>query len=347
MRIWGTSTCTAALLAACLAGGSALTGSVELVNGDTLTGEIVEQNERGIVLKHPVLGTVAIAADRIKAIKPDPPGPGPKPEAKPAEPKPAKQPAPPEPKPAAPKPADAAEVQAGAEQAAKTQDTGPFDWLLNDWKSQLTLGLNGAGGNTDRQNYHVKLNSKHEDGRDRWTVNAAWFYGVANGNTTQNQFQTDLTKDWLKKDSPWFFFLKGTYRYDQKRAWENRTSAFGGGGYTLAKTDDVEINTRLGFGGTYEYGEINDFTPEALFGGSVLKWKVSDRAAISGETIYYPSLEDAANFRIESKLQWAYKLDFAKGLSLKLGVENEYDSRTPNDNSNNDLKYYGALVLSF
>lgn len=337
-RVWGRNLKTAVLLAACLTGSAARADTVELANGDTLTGQIVEQSDKGVVLKHPALGTLAIAAERIKHVAigdqaPDPPStektkPKTKPEA------------------AKPDP-NTAKVKQDAEQAAADEPVSALDWLLTDWNNKLTLGLNGAGGNTDRQNYYLKLASSHTDGRDRWVANASWFYGVANGNTSQNQVGADLTKDWLQEDSPWFFFIKGQYKYDEKRAWENRTSAFGGGGYTLAKTDHVEVNTRLGFGGTYEFGNVNDFTPEALFGGSVIQWKLSDRTAISGETIYYPSLEDASQFRIESKLEWVYKLDMAKGLSLKFGVENEYDSTTPNDAGNNDLKYYGAMVLSF
>lgn len=346
-RVWGKKLKTAALLAVGVFGYTVHADQVQLANGDTLTGEVIAQTEQGVILKHPALGTLAIGADRVKAVtigdvpttadKPTAPAAA---QAKPAT-KPTAKPATPLEK----AKADALKKQAQA--AAKDQHATTLDWFLAEWKSKLTLGINGAGGNTDRQNYIVKLDTKFEDGRDRWTANTRWFYGVANSNVTQNQFETNLTKDWLKEDSPWFFFLKGQYRYDAKRNWENRTSAFGGGGYTLAKTDDIELNTRLGFGGTYEYGDINEFTPEAMFGGSVVQWQVNERAAIAGEATYYPSLEDGSNFRVETKLEWLYKLDMAKGLSLKVGVENEYDSSTPNDAGNNDVNYYGALVLSF
>ncbi|MFN3168118.1 MAG: YdiY family protein [Phycisphaeraceae bacterium] len=350
-RVWGNNNkTTAALLAAglswCLVG-EAIADRVELTNGDTLTGEVVEHSDKGVVLKHPALGTIAIGADRVKSVLTDPDEPDLVPQAQPQpEPiGPASQTSPA----ARPKPGKADRVKDDAEQAAADQpdERTALRRFLADWKSKLTLGLNGAGGQTDRQNYYVKFVTKYEQGRDRYTANAQWFYGTANGQRNQNQFHADFTRDWLQEDSPWFFFIKGQYRFDANRSWENRTSAFGGGGYTLAKTEDLELNTRVGFGGTYEYGEVNDFTPEALFGGSVVQWNLTERAAIAGSTTYYPSLEDAANFRIDSALEWTYKLDLAKGLSLKLGVENEYDSQTPNDAGHNDLRYYGAVVVSF
>ncbi len=343
-RIWGKIIRTACLLAVCCTGPGLFADQVELANGDTLTGQVVEQSERGVILKHPALGTLAIAQDRIKRVTIDPAATELLAQAQaepPAQPEPQPQPA------EAVVQADAAKVREAAETTAKAQPVSTFGWLLSEWKNKLTIGLNGAGGNSDRQNYYVNFDTQYEQGRDRWTANTAWFYGKANGAVAQNQVQSDLTRDWLQTDSPWFFFVKGQYKYDQKRNWENRTSAFGGGGYTLLKSKEVEVNSRIGFGGTYEFGNINDFTPEALFGGSVLQWKLNDRTTLSGQTTYYPSLEDSSTFRIESKFECIYKLDLAKGLSLKLGVENEYDSETPNDTGHNDLKYYGALVLSF
>ncbi|MBX2850239.1 MAG: DUF481 domain-containing protein [Phycisphaeraceae bacterium] len=327
--------CTATL-AAVTCGASADT--IELTNGDVLTGTVIEQTDQGVTLDHAILGKITLQAGRIASVKISD----------------AKQPA------AETKTPDAdakrseasgtapdpkATEQAALEAAA--EDRSFWQRFREDWDSKLTLGLNGSTGPTDRQNYRVKFKTGFEDGRDRISFDTSWYYATADGNQSQNQFQANLTKDWLQKDEPWFFFVKGQYKFDNNRSWENRTSAFGGGGYTLTKTEDVEVNTRLGFGGTYEYGSVNDFTPEALFGGSVVKWHVSERAAIAGQTLYYPSLEDTANFRIESSLEWTYKLDMADGLSLKLGVENEYDSATPNETGNNDVRYYGAVVLSF
>ncbi|MGB0766807.1 MAG: DUF481 domain-containing protein [Phycisphaeraceae bacterium] len=334
---------TRPLVAAALAAAGAMHGvyadRVALTNGDVLTGSVIEQSEQSITLEHALLGTIVIDANRVERVireTPDESAEG--------------QP-----------PADTSEAiqqRSGANDtdleaaradakrtAERTED--PFAKVLSDWNHRLTLGLNGTAGNTEQQNVRVRFKSGYEDGRDRWAFDSSWFYARADGDQTQNQFQSSFTRDWLQEDRPWFFFLKGQHQYDERRSWQNRTSAFGGGGYTLAKNERVEINTRLGFGGTYEFGSVNEFTPEALFGGSVIKWHVTERAAISGETVYYPSLEDSANFRVESAVEWTYKLDAAEGLSLKLGLENEYDSNTPNETGNNDIRYYGAVVLSF
>lgn len=333
-------------------GGPAAADSVALQNGDTLHGTVVEQDAARVVLDHAVLGRLELSAEQVKAVTIDgdaaPAGDGAA-ETPPADNTPPAE-APAEPDPAAPA-ADAEAVQAEADAAAleaEADQRSLLEYFIDEWAGKLTIGFNGASGNTDNLNFYARIEGKRQEGNDRWTFNAQWFYGTNRGVTNRSQFSSVFTRDWLKNDgSRWFYFLRGEYKYDRFRAFESRASGFGGAGYTIFKTDDVEVNTRLGFGGTYEFGTVQEFTPEALFGGSVLNWKLTDRATITGEAIWYPSLEDSADYRITSRLEWAYKLDVASGLSLKLGVQGEYFSQTPGDRDNTDLRYYGALEIKF
>lgn len=53
---------------------SAAAGSIELVNGDKLSGEVLESTPERVVLDHPVLGRVEIPVEQIK--QPEPPNEG-------------------------------------------------------------------------------------------------------------------------------------------------------------------------------------------------------------------------------------------------------------------------------
>jgi putative salt-induced outer membrane protein YdiY len=55
-----------ALLAFCLLAESAAAEKVELLSGDTLEGEIIESNEKVMVMQHPVLGRLEIPVEEIK-----------------------------------------------------------------------------------------------------------------------------------------------------------------------------------------------------------------------------------------------------------------------------------------
>jgi putative salt-induced outer membrane protein YdiY len=360
-------------LAAAMASAAATRGdTVELMNGDRLNGRVVQRTTDAPVFEHALLGRLTIVNAQIKSVTVNPPVGGAALALPPAVAQPVTPPAgQPKPKPvaavqpsaaAAPqpaaKPAAAPTAQAAAQPAkaaAPTPPAGatpppelsPFQNFVKDWKSHLELGLNGSAGDNDIQSLYLRVNTKKDDGKDRWLANAQWLYSQSHNRTTQNQADAEVTKDWLAKDRPWFLFAKGLYKHDQFRTWRNRASGFGGAGYTFLKDNKVEINGRLGFGGTYEFGSVNDFTPEALFGGSIMKWQINDRQTMAGECTWYPSLVDEDHYRIVGKVWWQYALDVMKGLSLKIGMENEYDSQTQGDDKKNDFKYYAALVLDF
>ncbi|XAL98518.1 DUF481 domain-containing protein [Phycisphaeraceae bacterium D3-23] len=346
----------AATLGAVVLAGQAVGDTVELTNGDTLTGRVVAQDDARVVLEHDVLGRVELEAQRVRAVTRDVTEAAEaalaaqEPEPAEGEAEQAPEQTPPAAAPAQPA-ADPAQVQQDADAAAEQQivdDRSMLKIFIDDWAGKLTLGFNGASGNTDNLNFYARIEGKRQVENNRWTFNAQWFYGTNQGNTNRSQFNSTFTRDWLKNDdSRLFYFIRGEYQYDRFRGYESRASGYGGAGYTLFKTDDVEVNTRLGFGGTYEFGDVNEFTPEALFGGSVMSWKITERSTISGEAIWYPSLEDSASYRITSKLEWVYRLDVASGLSLKFGVQSEYLSQTQGDRDHNDLRYYGALEIKF
>ena len=103
---------------------------------------------------------------------------------------------------------------------------------------------------------------------------------------------------------------------------------------------------RAGLGGSYEFGSVNELVPEALLG---LEWvyTINERQTLSSYVTVYPSLDDFGESRTVAGAAWTIAIDEADGISLKLGIDNEYESRTEGSSKNNDVKYYGALVFDF
>lgn len=319
---------------------------VVLQSGEVLQGHIVEQTPEHVVLDHGFLGRLTIPAEQVAAIEPDSPQAAPT-AAVPAD----ADNAPAEDAPAeAEPPATQTTVDLGAAAvppalaAPAPEEKKPS--FFDDWKASIALGLSGSQGNSETQSFNAHFNASKETPEDRWLVNFAYFLSFNGGERNQNELKADLTKDWLMPESPWFFFAQGIYQYDEFEAWEHRFSGFGGMGYTFVKTDRLEIVARGGLGATYEMGLVDDVVPEALFGASVLRWQLTDSQTLSASTTYYPALDDISEFRLVSALEWTIKIDQANGLSLKLGINNEYESDVV-EGKHNDFKYYGALVFSF
>ena len=76
-------------------------------------------------------------------------------------------------------------------------------------------------------------------------------------------------------------------------------------------------------------------------------YKITKNQTLTGYTHFYPDLGDGGTFRNESAVHWKMTLDPTKGMSLKLGLENEYESQVGPGTKHNDIKYYGALVHDF
>ena len=313
------------------AGSAALADSVTLRSGETLVGQVVEQTEAHVIVEHPVLGKLTIAAADIQAVAVD---------AAAADQVPAEAEAA-----VAPAPAPAAPVPAPAAEPKELIESEPS--FFEGWDASLGLGFSGTEGNSETSSLNAEFKAQREDEEDRWIFRSAYFTGSSDGETNKNEFLSELTKDWLQPDSPWLYFAQGKYQYDQFQSWKHRVSGFGGMGYKFIKRDDLEIIGRLGLGLTKELEGERNLTPEALVGASLVKWKLTDNQTISAGATIYPALDELGEYRAIGNVEWKIKIDEADGLSLKFGLENEYESDVDTGTKHNDLKYYGALVFDF
>jgi len=89
-----------------------------------------------------------------------------------------------------------------------------------------------------------------------------------------------------------------------------------------------------------------DVRPEALAGVD-FSWQINERQSLNFSNYVYPDLGETGEFRNVTAVDWTIKIDQADGLSLKFGINNEYESNAPSDAEKNDLKYFGALVFDF
>ena len=344
---------------------------VELVTGEKLEGKVVEMAPGHVTLDHPVLGRLEIPAETVKSVTQYGPTPvEPTEEAQPPadEPAPAAAPAgTPAPPPAQPAPASlgvttepTGEVSAEAtpEPAPEAPDqtpaeapeaAGPAPWLsaLHDLNVQLELGANGSQGNTETADLRAALKAGRETDKRRWAFDTAYFYSTTDGDTSRNDLTLGLVNDWLFKDSPWFVFAQGRADFDDFQDWDYRVNGAGGVGYQLIDTDAVSLRLRGGVGAVQEFGSDDEtLRPEGSFGGE-LNWVINERQTFGAAVTAFPSFDEAGEVRVRANADWTLKIDQADGVSIKLGVVEEYDSLAGAGTDKNDFKYYAALVVDF
>ncbi|MEM7576661.1 MAG: DUF481 domain-containing protein [Planctomycetota bacterium] len=279
--------------------------------GETITGEFVSETETHVVIDHPVMGQVTIAKENIAA------------------------------------PAAVGEATTVTEKSAQAFADFVDSWFFPGWEKSVAAGFTGTDGNSETLNIYASINTGYEDEQDRWSVDAKYFRNSTDGEATQNQFKGIILKDWLVPDEKHFYWAQGTVQYDRFTDYETRLGAFAGVGYEVFDGGVHQVLLRAGVGGQYEFGDVNEFTPEAMVGID-WDWAISETQGFTFYNYFYPSLDPAfSEFRNLTGAMYEVALAAGKGLKLQLGVENEYNSDVDGDFEENDLKYFGALAFDF
>ncbi len=302
-------------------GMSAQTGAanvtVTLKNGDVLHGELRRETTEDILLKHPVLGEMVLPRVDVREFVV---GEGTPPRKAP--------PAKPE------------------TTIASVPDTGLLGsgWLM-DWRRRLEAGISGAAGQSSNQQAHIGFMADFENPEVRWQQRARYFRAQSDGRETANSVTFSLNRDDLLPGSPRFRFAGGQFDRDTFQAWRNRLALNGGLGFQVAATERYRLLTRGGVGATYIWGgpKGEEIAPELLLGFD-MAWKVSSRQSVNLSNALYPSLKEGGEFRNVTTFDWIINLDKEVGLGLKLGVNNEHESRPEDGGDRNDFKYTSSLI---
>jgi len=303
-----------------------------MTSGDVVRGVIVSQDADKLVLDHPVLGQITIPMKNLAKMT-----------VVPAE-------APPPAAPAAAKAAEAASVPP-ATPAAPSPPPPPAvlpdpDSFWEGWKGSLELGVNGSEGNSQALSARGAINLKRETSKIVTTAGFLYTYGTQDGDKNLDHAELNLRNDW-KIGSPWRIYATGKSEYDTFQDWVWRTSVFAGLGYEIIKNDDTLLLGRLGAGVTKEYGSSKQRIEPELDIGLDWEHKIDERQKIFATIDYYPSLHRFTTYRVDAKAGYEVVVDPAHSLSLKLGLEDRYNSNPGDDKKKNDLLYFATIVYSF
>lgn len=294
-----------------------------LENDDVVKGRVLSTTADSVVLEHPVFGQVTIALPRIKAAAVTTTVE----EAKQVAAEAAKAVAPPPPPPPVP-------------EEAKLS-------FWQGWKGNVALGLNGSDGNSETLNGRAGLGLKRTTDLMESLFTANYNYTTDDGEKSQSRGELFYRNDWFFKDSPWGFYAQGRAEYDEFQDWDWRLSAFVGPSYTVIKNDRTTFRLRAGAGITRELGgDRNDIIPEALFGFDFAH-KLTDHQNIFVNYEYLPSLKNFSDYRMVTKAGYEIVVDPTNNISLKLGIEDRYDSEPGPDRKKNDIDYFALLAWNF
>ncbi|CAG1009400.1 hypothetical protein PHYC_03698 [Phycisphaerales bacterium] len=289
-----------------LSGAPASADVIRLKSGDVLIAEIVSRDDLTLTLKHPVLGVIAIPVERVQGADEEP---------------------------------TAADQKPAAPREEPTS-------MRQGWTGSIDLGVNGSSGNSDTSNARIGVGAKRSTPWNVTTAGLLCSHAASDGAPAVTRAAATARHEWLFPNRPWGVFVLGGAEYDDSQDWDCRLSGFAGPSYRVVRTEHTEVKTRLGMGGSREFGGgRNEIVPEGLLGVD-FEHRFDDRSRCFSTVELIPSLTEIPNYRVNAKAGYEILLDPKSKMNLKIGVEDRYNS-DPGDSQRNSLEYFVTLGWNF
>jgi hypothetical protein len=176
-------------------------------------------------------------------------------------------------------------------------------------------------------------------------INGSWYLNIADGAVTDNDMLVRGDQQWFLPDSPWQWFLQGTWQYDQFETWAHRVSPYTGVGLSVIDNEQARLTLKGGGGATWEYGPVGT-RPQAIFEADG-RLAVTDLAAMKGYASIAPNVRAIDDYLATLKLVLELRLDASSPMAINVGVRNIYDSTPGAGATHNDLKLWTGLDWTF
>jgi hypothetical protein len=239
---------------------------------------------------------------------------------------------------------DAAQPAAAAAAAPKPEIS-----FWNGWKRNADLGLNGSSGNSETVSVRGLLGTERKTDTLETKANIGYVFTNSEGTKSKSRGEANLFNNWFfGADSKWGFFAQGKIEFDEFQSWKWRFSGALGPSYTFIKNEKTTLRGRVGFGAYYETGKRGDeeVHPELDLGLDLSHtFKEGHKGFVTVD--YYPSLDEFPAYRATAQAGYEIILSKEDQLSLKLGLQDRYDSSPGLGNKRNDIEYFVALSFNF
>lgn len=334
---------------------------LHLRNGDRITGEILRDDAKGIVIRSPIAGKLTVAREAV--LRREVPGDTTAPVAAgspvvtnatvatappvvPSKSPVAATAAPPK---TASAPASSP-TNAPAQAISLSRDPWLPAWIspfLTNWHGNVGLGMNLGFGTTERQTFFVTANATHAWQRVANSANYNAAYGLVNeveaANRMEGMLKTDVFIDRKRHLYAYNLMLGG---YDAIRLINRRLEEGIGMGYRVYERPRLIVNVELG--GQYQRFDYAQQDDRSIWSARIsenLVWKPSDKLNVTQKLQFMPNVSDPSDYRVRLDLIASYPL--FKRITMSLNAVNEYESLPPRGVDNNDLQITTNVNITF
>jgi putative salt-induced outer membrane protein YdiY len=220
----------------------------------------------------------------------------------------------------------------------------PTPWLEpTQWDRSIEFGLNSSAGNAEAFSLRAGGEMRRKTAWNEIGFDVSYAKATANQAETQHNALFNGGYEHFLSGSRWTVFEKFGLEYDEFRAFDLRLSLNAGVGYMFVKRDSLSWKGRFGAGVSRELGgPLDRWILEAVF-GTDYEHQLDDRQKLTATVDYFPAWENFRDYRVVGDVGWEVLLNEDHDLSLKVSVNDRYDS-TPHGRRPNDLNYSMLLL---
>ncbi|MEY4487507.1 MAG: hypothetical protein RIQ79_15 [Verrucomicrobiota bacterium] len=219
--------------------------------------------------------------------------------------------------------------------------------LERKWKYQADFALAGKTGNNEDLSYGGGAKAVLAGTTDTLKFYTAFKYTSSNGLKSEDKFNVGIDySDNFSGRTSWYVRDEGGY--DQAKDIDFYNVAATGFGYDFIQNKPVQLLTgRIGLAYRFEdYGAITtDNVRSAGLDLGLAHFYKFEHALLTNSITYVPSFEDFTNFHAvhDSSVQ----MPLAGNWDLRIGVNNDYNSKPGFGIQKLDTTYYTKFVLSW
>ena len=223
------------------------------------------------------------------------------------------------------------------------------DVFINKWKRLIYFNMVRKNGNKDEENFDGGIELKYLRKYDTLKLYAEFENDTRNERKTSDEYRWggDYEKR-FGEELRHSWYLRADWEKDRIKDLELRSTYASGYGYYFIKEDETSLRGRAGI--LYRTEDfIEDDSTEKIgidFGVNFTKVLFSDISWYTDIT-YAPAFEDYSDFRLDHESGLSIPFNSDVNISLKTGVNHEYDSRPAENTEKLDTKYFMKLQLEF
>lgn len=213
-----------------------------------------------------------------------------------------------------------------------------------NWKYEMGINIDGKTGNSEKTAFGGRLNATLAGPDDTLMFFASGKRARDNSVLTEKELKGGVDYEQKIKDN-WSWYTRLGLEYDAVELLDLRTTAAAGFGYQVFDTPDHALRLRTGLQYKHEsYSDGRNESAPGLDAGLSHMIKLGPTTLLTDVT-YTPAFEDFGRFNLlhTSSLDWP----LSEAWSLRLGVENDYNSMPVPGTERLDTSYFMRAVVKW